>query len=227
MRTFARVILAAAAALGAAVLPATAQAKVHITVDLDAQTIHVEAKGQTYDWKVSSGKPGYDTPIGTFKVLWMDKDHHSDEYEGAYMPDAIFFAPGYAIHGFGKSPWGHKASHGCVRLPMAKAEILFDLVKAEGADISVIGQSSETAETVAQKQRDKVADPAYAQDGARGADAQVADAPAYPAYPARAYPPRDAGAPDYASGYYDQDVPYGAPRQRARPSDDGLFGSVY
>ena len=158
----------------------------------------------------------------------MDKDHHSDEYEGAYMPDAIFFAPGYAIHGFGKSPWGHKASHGCVRLPMAKAEILFDLVKAEGADVNVIGQSTETAETVAQKQREKAAEAAYAQGdagpaGSQGADLQRADARTYDD-PAPGYGRRATAG--YASGYYDQDQPY-YPPQRPQPAGQGLFGSVY
>ncbi len=147
MRPIVRLTLAAAAAVLLA--PTLAQAKVRITVDLDAQTIHVEAKDRVYDWKVSSGKTGYETPAGKFGVLWMDKDHHSDEYEQAPMPNAIFFAPGFAIHGFGKSAWGHKASHGCVRLPVAQSAILFDLVKADGADVTITGFSPVTAPTVA------------------------------------------------------------------------------
>ncbi len=150
----------ATAAFALALAPALAQAKVHIAVDLDAQTIHVEAKDQVYDWKVSSGKKGYDTPAGKFNVLWMDKDHHSDEYEQASMPNSIFFAPGFAIHGFTKSAWGRKASHGCVRLPVDKSAILFSLVKAEGADITITGASTGVAPTVASiraKQREAAA----------------------------------------------------------------------
>ncbi len=137
MYPFARLALAAAACLA----PVIAQAKVHITVDLDRQTIHVDAKEQTFDWKVSSGKFGYETPNGKYGVLWMDKDHHSDTYDQAPMPNAIFFAPGYAIHGASTSSWGRPASHGCVRLPVAKSAILFDLVKAEGAEVNIIGYS--------------------------------------------------------------------------------------
>ncbi len=129
----------AAATAFAACLPSLAQAKVHIVVDLDSQTMHVEAKDKTYDWKVSSGAPGYDTPAGSYGVLWTDKDHKSDEYDGAPMPNAIFFKPGFAIHGAYKSNWGHPASHGCVRLPVAKSAVLWDLVKAEGAEISITG----------------------------------------------------------------------------------------
>ena len=150
-------------------LPVLAHAKVKITVDLDAQMIHVESKSKTFDWKVSSGKPGFETPAGTFKVLWMDKDHHSDEYEQAPMPNSIFFAPGYAIHGFGKSKWGQAVSHGCVRLPVAKSAILFDLVKAEGAEINVTGYSPVEAPTVAsvnaKRQRQQDAEDARSRDG--------------------------------------------------------------
>lgn len=130
-------VLASACLAGAWVAPAAA--KVRITVDLDNQTMHVEAKDQTFDWQVSSGKEGYETPPGSYKVLWMDRTHRSEEYDGAPMPNAIFFAPGFAIHGFGRSPWGHPASHGCVRLPVAKSAILFDLVKQEGAEIEITG----------------------------------------------------------------------------------------
>jgi hypothetical protein len=144
----------AATTLGLILVPGLAQAKVRIAVDLDVQTIHVEGKSQTFDWKVSSGKAGYDTPTGTAGVLWMDKDHHSDEYDQAPMPNAIFFAPGYAIHGVAKSQWGHKGSHGCVRLPVAKSAILWDLVKAEGgAEVTITGASPETMASVRAKAR--------------------------------------------------------------------------
>ena len=147
-----------------ALVPSLAQAKVKIDVDLDAQTIHVEAKDKTFDWKISSGKDGYETPAGTFKVLWMDKDHHSDTYEQAPMPNAIFFAPGYAIHGASKSQWGRPASHGCVRIPVAKSALLFDMVKADGgtAEITITGYSPVVAPTVASvnaKHREEAAAP--------------------------------------------------------------------
>lgn len=202
MRLLARAILAIAASTSlSALAPVCAQAKVVIAVDLDHQTIHVEGKDQTYDWKVSSGKPGYDTPTGTAGVLWMDKDHHSDEYDQAPMPNAIFFAPGYAIHGAYSSAWGHRASHGCVRIPVAKSAILFDMVKAEGgAQVTITGSSPETIADVRAKARETAA------------NAATADA-----YPADA---TQAGAvPQYDDQGYDRP-------SRAR-AGDGLFGSVY
>ena len=135
MRRFVRAGVVAAASVCALALPGVAEAKVHINIDLDKQVMHVTSDtGQGFDTKISSGKPGYDSPAGSFGVLWMDKEHHSDTYDDAYMPDAIFFAPGYAIHGFGKSPWGHKASHGCIRLHPDNAKIFNRLVRTYGID---------------------------------------------------------------------------------------------
>ena len=138
MRSLARAAVAAAALLSCASL---AQAKVKIDIDLTAQTMHVEANGKQMNWKVSSGKFGYETPAGAYKVLWMDKDHFSDTYDKAPMPNAIFFAPGYAIHGASKSSWGHPASHGCVRLPVGLSAQLFEMVKKQGAEITLTGGS--------------------------------------------------------------------------------------
>ena len=127
-----------------------AQAKVKIDIDLDHQTMHVEAGDKTFNWKVSSGKFGYETPAGSYKVLWTDKNHFSDTYDKAPMPNAIFFAPGYAIHGASKSSWGHPASHGCVRLPVGESAMLFDMVKKQGAEITLTGGTEANA-AVAEK----------------------------------------------------------------------------
>lgn len=217
MRAIVRAALAAAAATGFIILaPDLAAAKVHITVDLDTQTMHVDAGDRTFDWPVSSGKPGFETPAGTYGVLWMDKDHHSDEYEQAPMPNAIFFAPGFAIHGFSKSPWGHAASHGCVRLPVAKSAILFDLVKAQGADVSIVGDSPRTLEASRGSRREDAGDAPVAygyDDGQR---------PAAPRYDAQTYGQSYGGQSYGNQGYA---------AQNGGPVWDGvgrsLFGGYY
>ena len=117
--------------IGAA-LPA--QANILIRVDQSMQRMSVDVDGQRlYDWRVSTGRPGYETPNGTFRPNRMDADHFSDEYDSAPMPHAIFFdLHGHAIHG-SYDPVGHPAaSHGCVRLDPANAAKLFDLVTEEG-----------------------------------------------------------------------------------------------
>jgi hypothetical protein len=118
--------------IAGAALPA--HAGILIQVDQSTQHMSVDVDGRhLYDWSVSTGKPGYDTPDGDFRPNRMDADHFSKEYDNAPMPHAIFFdLHGHAIHG-SYGPIGHPAaSHGCVRLDPANAAKLFDLVKQEG-----------------------------------------------------------------------------------------------
>ena len=122
------------AVLGAS-LAAPASANILITIDKGAQQMSVAVDGaQRYVWPVSTGRPGYDTPSGTFKPNRMDADHYSQEWDNAPMPNAIFFdMDGHAIHGFfDVKHLGRAVSHGCVRLSPDHAQTLFNLVKAEG-----------------------------------------------------------------------------------------------
>jgi len=138
-----RKFLCASLLLGGLALaaPSAAFAKVVISVDKSTQHMTVAVDGVTrYVWPVSTGRPGYNTPSGTFHPSWMSAMHYSKEYENAPMPDSIFFSGGDAIHGFTDTPFGVSAvSHGCVRLPRADAAVLFQLVKQNGMpDTSII-----------------------------------------------------------------------------------------
>ena len=116
-------------------LAAPAYANVLITIDQGSQRMLVSVDGATrYEWPVSTGRPGFGTPNGTFRPNRMEAMHYSDEYENAPMPHSIFFdMNGHAIHGFFDTPHlGMAVSHGCVRLSPANATVLWDLVKAEG-----------------------------------------------------------------------------------------------
>jgi L,D-transpeptidase catalytic domain len=123
-----------AAALGV-LLPTAAEASILITIDKSSQQMSVAVDGaERYTWPVSTGRPGYDTPSGSFKPNRMDADHYSQEWDNAPMPHAIFFdMEGHAIHGFfDVKHLGSAVSHGCVRLSPEHAATLFDLIKAEG-----------------------------------------------------------------------------------------------
>jgi hypothetical protein len=116
-------------------LASPSYANIVISVNKSTQRMLVAVDGTTrYDWPVSTGRAGYDTPSGVYKVNRMDADHHSQEYEDAFMPDSMFFdLHGHAIHGFSDVPHlGMAVSHGCVRLSPANAAVLFGLVKQEG-----------------------------------------------------------------------------------------------
>src|SRR5580700_6356207 len=128
-------------------LTSAARANIDIAIDKNTQQMSVAVDGaQRYTWPVSTGRPGYDTPNGTFKVNRMDANHFSQEWDNAPMPHTMFFdMHGHAIHGFSDvAHLGLAVSHGCVRLAPANATVLFNLVKAEGmanTSVTVTGRT--------------------------------------------------------------------------------------
>jgi hypothetical protein len=126
----------------------TANAKVMIHVDLDAQQMKViKNNDETHVWKVSSGREGFETPTGLFSVQRLDANHFSDEYDQSPMPYSIFFEQGLAIHGTNQGGLGRPASHGCVRLAIPHARTLYSWVKQYGALIEISGMVSELLDT--------------------------------------------------------------------------------
>ena len=101
---------------------------------------------------ISTGREGYRTPVGRFRVIRKDRDHRSSlygdyvnsfgrvvkanvdsrkggrprgsHYVGAPMPFYLEFTPSYGLHA-GHLP-GYPASHGCVRLSYWKARQFFN-----------------------------------------------------------------------------------------------------
>jgi len=97
-------------------------------VSIKSQHVTIyDAEGWILRAPVSSGTTGRETPSGVFSVVQKDKDHHSNLYDDAWMPNMLRITwSGIALHG-GPLP-GYPASHGCVRLPYDFAENLFDKV---------------------------------------------------------------------------------------------------
>ncbi|MGC1880316.1 MAG: L,D-transpeptidase, partial [Pseudolabrys sp.] len=123
-----------AAAMSALPLGQAAYAELLIKVDKSAQHMTVTVNGeQLYNWPVTTGGSGYDTPSGTFKPFRMEVDHYSDEYDNAPMPYSIFFTQtGNAIHGTNEQRnLGRPVSHGCVWLSVKNAAALWELVKQQ------------------------------------------------------------------------------------------------
>jgi hypothetical protein len=128
-------VLRIALAVGAFFMSTVTNAAVLITVDKSIQQMTVSVDGRPlYQWPVSTGKAGYDTPNGKHKAFRMERDHYSKEWDDAPMPHSIFFTQkGHAIHGsLDVKRLGSPASHGCVRLLPANAKTLFELVEQEG-----------------------------------------------------------------------------------------------
>jgi hypothetical protein len=87
-----------------------------------------------YDWRVSTGRPGYSTPSGTYTATSMNEVWYSKEWDNAPMPHAIFFmTDGHAVHGsYEVKSLGRPVSHGCVRIAPQNASILYALVSKNG-----------------------------------------------------------------------------------------------
>lgn len=92
----------------------------------------------------STGKPGHSTPSGVFVILEKDRDHHSSTYNNASMPYMNRLTwRGVALHA-GNLP-GYPASHGCVRLPLEFARLLFG-VTTLGTPVIVADAAMSTAD---------------------------------------------------------------------------------
>ena len=73
---------------------------------------------------VSTGRATHRTPTGTFPILQKNREHFSNLYNNAPMPNMQRLTwDGVALHA-GVIP-GYPASHGCVRLPMEFSRLLF------------------------------------------------------------------------------------------------------
>jgi len=221
-----RSALPLSAALFAAAIAVAAPARAAIVVNIDksAQQMSVTVDGQPrYVWPVSTGRPGYDTPNGVFKVNRMDADHLSQEWDNAPMPHTMFFdMRGHAIHGFfDVKHLGMPVSHGCVRLSPDHAATLFALVQGEGmkeTTVVVSGQTPTLSNQLMARQR------APAQDASAP---PIQLAPDYGQQPPPGYaqprliPPGYGAQPDDGQAYYQQPQPvyrapppaYGPPQQ--------------
>jgi lipoprotein-anchoring transpeptidase ErfK/SrfK len=100
-----------------------------ISISIAQQKMRIyDANGFYAETPVSTGMPGYPTPMGVFSVIQKHKLHHSNIYSGAPMPymQRITWS-GVAMHA-GVLP-GHPASHGCIRMPMAFAMKMWNWTK--------------------------------------------------------------------------------------------------
>jgi lipoprotein-anchoring transpeptidase ErfK/SrfK len=134
-------------------LPESHSGRPSIVVTLRAQEAYLYRAGhRTASSRISSGREGYRTPVGRFRITRKDEDHRSSIYGdyvdgsgrvvkanvdsrhdrkpphshfvGTPMPYYLEFSPGYGLHQ-GYLP-GVPASHGCIRMPYWKARQFYN-----------------------------------------------------------------------------------------------------
>lgn len=118
---------------------------IEVVVSIPMQLAYVYRGGQLIGAStVSTGKPGHDTPTGTFTILQKRRTHFSNLYDDAPMPFMQRLTwDGIALHA-GQIP-GTPASHGCIRLPMAFARHLYGATGL-GTRVHVIDSTVASAE---------------------------------------------------------------------------------
>lgn len=114
-----------------------------IVVDTGSQTLTAWNEGKVqHTTKVSTGMKLTPTVKGTYPIYWKVpmKDmrgpspykhiYPSGKYHIKNVPHVMFFHQGYAIHGaYWHNNFGRVASHGCVNVPLASAEWLFNFAE--------------------------------------------------------------------------------------------------
>lgn len=100
-----------------------------IVVSLETQRAYVYRNGLPIGVAtVSTGKDGHKTPTGVFTILQKQVDHRSNLYDDAPMPYMQRLTwSGVAMHA-GNLP-GYPASHGCIRLPLGFAKLLYGVTR--------------------------------------------------------------------------------------------------
>ena len=100
-----------------------------IFISINQQKLHLYSDGvHVADTSIATGVPSLPTPLGVFSVFEKEVFHRSNIYSGAPMPymQRITWS-GVAMHE-GESI-GHRASHGCIRMPHDFAVRLYRLTK--------------------------------------------------------------------------------------------------
>ncbi len=114
----------------AVLLPTSAMASKRILVDLTHQIAVAYQDGKVkFYGRISSGKPGRETPTGSYYVREKDKNHVSNLWPqpngGAHMPYMLRITrDGVAMH-LGPTP-NYPASHGCIRMPGGFAQRMYN-----------------------------------------------------------------------------------------------------
>jgi lipoprotein-anchoring transpeptidase ErfK/SrfK len=106
-----------------------------IVVDLSAQWLYAyEGDTQVFDAPVSTGRDGFNTPVGRYAIYHKVRSQTMEGCLGGEcwsvpnVPNAMYIVGGVALHGtywhnqFGT---GVRRSHGCVNLPVSSAAWLY------------------------------------------------------------------------------------------------------
>ena len=126
-----------------AVIPATFMQDISLTkfvkfikVNLTEQKLYAYDRGHLVkSFLISSGKRGFETPVGTFSVFrkrelvrmtWFYGPNDPNNYDLPNVPYTMSFKGAYTLHGaYWHSNWGHPMSHGCINISVPLSRWLY------------------------------------------------------------------------------------------------------
>jgi lipoprotein-anchoring transpeptidase ErfK/SrfK len=129
------VVVLLALAVTAAPVTGAAKAQKAIVVSISQQMLWAYKGDQVVlNSYVSTGRSGFDTPLGSFAVLsklpsqTMEGVIGGEYYNVPDVPWVLYFTnSGHALHGtYWHNNFGTPMSHGCINLPMDIAAWLYD-----------------------------------------------------------------------------------------------------
>ena len=113
-----------------------------VVIDKSRQTLRAyEGDLLVLESRVSTGRPGRETPSGRYRAQYKTLMHYSRLYDNAPMPYSVQIGGNYFIHGFDSVP-DYPASHGCIRLPLTgqnPARLFYDWVDV-GTPVVITGR---------------------------------------------------------------------------------------
>ncbi len=127
-----------------------------IEIDLTTQKIYgIEDDQRKFEYQVSSGKRGYETPNGEYSIwtkIPRQKMSGGSKEKGTYyylpnVPNIMFFynektpkIRGFAIHGaYWHNKFGGPVSHGCINMNPAESKVLYDWAEV-GTKVIIYGK---------------------------------------------------------------------------------------
>jgi len=98
----------------------------HIEINKARQVLLVVKNGKVVKIiTTSTGRRGYTTPSGTFRVYYKPGYRYYSRAYGGWMIWSSFFYRGIAVHGYSSVP-PYPASHGCVRVPIPDSKYVYN-----------------------------------------------------------------------------------------------------
>ncbi|MBA3275573.1 MAG: L,D-transpeptidase [Chloroflexia bacterium] len=118
-----------------------------VWIDINLSTQYMEVyQGDTVvmETYISSGRPGFDTPTGSFRISLKNGTQDmegligGEYYNVKNVPSVMYFTDrGHAIHGaYWHNNFGAVMSHGCINVPVDLAEFLYEITPS-GARVEI------------------------------------------------------------------------------------------